>query len=443
MNARAVALGIWSLGLAYATEARAGNDDGVLVGNRAAMVGGAVAATVDDASSIWYNPGGLGSVQRAQIDVSGTVYAGRLYIVPEFIAVEGGPSKRAMVSEFLTVPAQVAFARELKPGVTLGLGYFAPQAASFVLREELDVGNERAGSRWQVTATSSEIQHIFAAAVGGSAQKGLRLGLGLNAGYQLTAETVSVFGEAHENFATQGAANQSVVVTSTRLSAETVLGLQWDAARTLTLGLTLRSPRMLLRETKESSFAFSTASGSGDPDAQSGVTSSFYGKLRRLKAGRIAIGFAYHYAGGYLSAEIDAQPGLEEADVQVHRRAFANARFGLYHALTRALAVGVGVFSDRAPEAETPGLLSARGDFYGATSGIELSNEHFLAPSERVKSLIFNSVIALRYAFSQGDFGETVVDPERLSTGEAAFRTVQSDIVVHEFALYVGSGLKF
>ena len=38
--------------------AHAGNDDGVLIGDEAVLTGGAVTATTDDGSSIWYNPAG-------------------------------------------------------------------------------------------------------------------------------------------------------------------------------------------------------------------------------------------------------------------------------------------------------------------------------------------------------------------------------------------------
>jgi len=55
---------------------------------------------------------------------------------------------------------------------------------------------------------------------------------------------------------------------------------------------------------------------------------------------------------------------------------------------------------------------SAEGHFYGGTLGMQLGNEHRLAPGEAAQSLIFSTVFALRYAFSSGTVGRVVTDPD-------------------------------
>src|SRR6185436_17705347 len=165
MRAAAVA-GVFLLTLLAAPFVRAGNDDELFVGNRAAMSGGAVSATVADSSATWYNPAGLGAIDRAQIDVSGTAYTVRFYTAPKFLSATSGESKDGSVSEFVSIPTQIAYVRRLAPGVSLGLGYFVPHASNWVLREQLEVGSAANGSQWQVAGTVSDVQHTAAAAVG-------------------------------------------------------------------------------------------------------------------------------------------------------------------------------------------------------------------------------------------------------------------------------------
>jgi hypothetical protein len=88
-------------------------------------------------------------------------------------------------------------------------------------------------------------------------------------------------------------------------------------------------------------------------------------------------------------------------------------------------------------------LLSGAGDFYGASAGIELSNEHRLSRDEPVDSLVFSTVFALRYAYSNGDFGRAVVDPGAITSGGEPFQEALGSLRAHEIGFYVGSGLHF
>jgi hypothetical protein len=62
-----------SLLLVASPTAQAGNDEGIPVGDEAALTGNTVAATVSDGSSLFYNPAGLAGAERDQVDVAATV----------------------------------------------------------------------------------------------------------------------------------------------------------------------------------------------------------------------------------------------------------------------------------------------------------------------------------------------------------------------------------
>src|SRR5262245_36969859 len=146
--------------------AHGGNDDELIVGNRASMTGGAAVATADDGSAVWYNPAGLGGIGRTTVDVSGTVYTLRFYSTDELLSTTTGASTGANVTEFVSIPTQIAFTRPLGEKVTLGLGYFVPRTSNIVLREQLAVGSEANGGEWQVALSAATAEQVLGAAIG-------------------------------------------------------------------------------------------------------------------------------------------------------------------------------------------------------------------------------------------------------------------------------------
>jgi hypothetical protein len=238
-----IVLGI-SLGTTvFASAARAGNDDGIFVGNRASMMGGAVTATVSDASATWYNPAGLGGELRNKIDVSATAYSLRSYRVPKFISTTTGEWKDGSVTEFVSVPAQIAYVRRVARDWSLGLGYFAPHVTNYVLREGIGEENPL-GSQWQVAATVAETTHTAGAGLGTTVLPGVRAGMSLIGGYSTTTQSFSLFGAVKNAGMLETLSSGASFATSTRLSLESGVGIQIDATPKLTLGVSARTPRM-------------------------------------------------------------------------------------------------------------------------------------------------------------------------------------------------------
>lgn len=426
--------------------ASAGNDDELFVGNRAAMAAGAVSATVADSSATWYNPAGLGAVDRSQVDVSATAYTVRLYSTPRFLSTVSGASRDGSVVEFVTIPTQIAYVRRLAPGVSLGLGYFVPQASNFVLRETLDVGTPTDGSSWQVAATVSNIQHTAAAALGIALSARARVGFSLVGGYAALTEAFTLFGALHQAGATTALSSRTAIGTSTRISIEAGAALQADLSPELALGINVRSPRLRLYENSDSSANIASGTAAGSTvglSAEALEPTSGGGGVELLRTGRAGVALAYRFEAGWVSAEIDIQPALHRAQTSVDRDTLVNARLGFYGSVLPYVSVGAGIFTDRAPEAARDSLLFGTGDFYGGTAGVEISNEHQLAPSEPVDTLVFSTTFAVRYAFSDGNFGRAVADPAALMAGAEPFEGAHGVLRTHEIALYVGSGLQF
>ena len=438
----ALPLALWLCWLP--TVAHAGNDEEFSLGNRASMLGGAVAATVDDASAIWYNPGGLGGVERDQLDVTGTVYSLRFYSVPGMLATTQGESRDGSVTEFVALPNSIAYLRLLRPGLTLGYGYFAPHSANNVVRENLDDRNGDPRSQWQIASAVADNQQVFAASIGAALTPRVRLGVSLLGGYSTTLSSVAAFGAVFAGDEVQAATSVDASVTSTQITAQLGAGVQLDLAPQFVLGLALRSPELRIYSSSDQ-FSNSNVGSLDDVDqpllraASRREESSEPIALRRL--GRAVVSLAYRYAGGSIALETDLQPGVSGVSGEPDRRFLVNARAGWYQRLDKMFALGVGLLTDRRPEARRYALGSGTADCYGGTLGVELSNEHQLAPGERAKSLIFNTVFAGRYAYCFGDFGRIVGDPRVVST--ELFVIEKGSMYSHELSLYMGSGLRF
>jgi hypothetical protein len=444
MGARFVAISWLSILCLAPSLARAGNDDELFVGNQAAMVGGAVSATVTDSSSTWYNPAGLGKIDRDQVDVSATVYTLRLYSVPDFIETTTGEADDGAVAEFVVAPSQIAYVRRLERGLSLGLGYFVPRATNYVLREAIEGGRTAERTHWQIAATVAEVQHYGAAGLGYEVSPRVRIGASLIGGYVTSTQSIALFGSAMSARQPVAAASVNAIGTVNVLTMEIGLGLQLELTDAVALGISCRTPQLQLRESIDLIVNRVTVS-IADPAAPVLETEPQHQRETRgldlRQAGRAGIALSFRYGDGWVSGEVDIQPPLSRPRIDVDRKALINARLGWYHALLPSLALGVGLFTDRSGEAKSWDFVSGEGDFYGASIGLELSNEHLLAPTERVKSLVFHSVFALRYAHSAGDFGRTVVRPEEIATGP--FYLEKGELNVHELGLYVGSGLRF
>lgn len=429
-----------TLGLAPSV-ARAGNGDGVLVGSDAAMSGGAVRATVDDGSAIWYNPAGLASGARDSVDLSVNAFQMRASEESGLISATTGETNDGGYLEIVSIPAAATLTRRLEPGLTLGLGIFAPRFEQHEVRTRLDTESGANTARWTLSSAQSRATYHAGAALGIRISDQLRIGVSL----------FGVYRDSNDSFQTAGVFELDDV---TRLVArggirrirsfglELGAGLQWEPHPGVLIGITARSPGVevatqVLAATTEIDATLSDVV----PDHLDFLpedTEAISPGVAVLTPGRFALALGHRFARGWIAAEIDVQPPLD-VDAVINRRLVWNVRVGGQYQLNDSFNVGFGAFTDHSEGSPIAELGQTRVDFYGLTAGLEYRSRYQLGGADEDRSIVFSTTFALRYAYGGGTVGGLRFDPARGTHRD----TVSIHTRIHEATLYVGSAVYF
>jgi long-chain fatty acid transport protein len=119
----ALAIATCMAGMALAGEA---NYQPFIVGERAAGMGGAVAATADGMDACFYNPAGLGAEKRDSISVNGTLYGIQNYETKD----AAFPGEDFDISSFVTIPTGLSAVKKIKDGTVAAFSVFVPSQSS-------------------------------------------------------------------------------------------------------------------------------------------------------------------------------------------------------------------------------------------------------------------------------------------------------------------------
>jgi long-subunit fatty acid transport protein len=421
--------------------ARAGNGDGVLLGNEAAMTGGAVAAVIHDGSGTWYNPAGLGAVDRDAVDVNGSALQLRAAEEGGLISSTTGESNDGGYLELISIPSAATIARRLEPGVTLAFGIFASRFSQHTTRTRLDAAAGINSARWTLSAAEFRATYHAGGAIGFRVDDHLRFGVSL----------FGVYRELSDTFQTAGA---FTLVDRTRLlarggirqirsfGAELGVGMQWEPNEHIAIGFTARSPGLeaftQLRSTTTTIDATITGTGPDELTFTPEDGEIFAPGFAVLTAGRFNLAIAHRFDRGWVAAEIDVQPPLD-IDPLLTRRFVWNARLGARYQVDDQLGLGAGFFTDHSEGTPIRELGETRVDFYGLSAGFDFRTPHNLGEGESAQTLVFATTAAVRYAVGIGEVGGLRFDP----ANGVQRATVPVDTTIHEVSLHIGSALYF
>lgn len=412
--------------------AHAGNDEGIPVGNDAALTGGAVGATVEDGNALHHNPAGIGWAASDQVDGSASLFVLRRFRIDDFIQPEGQPNEDAAVTALGSVPSSLSYSRRLRPGLSIALGVFVPQQESVEVRTSyLD---PRRPVDLSLVYSLGYRHYRLAGGFGARVGDDFTFGASLVVDYQEASISSQSSGGLIRGLSDGAFLVQSSSAFFAGVGLEIDLGMQWRPHDRVSVGLSIRSPVFGVFTHLESNSvqgAASVGAATGVSLTTTNVKSNDFGfDLTAPLRARLAI--ALRFDRGWISIDGDVQHPLDIDERNVHLDWRWNARVGAMVELSDAVTFGVGGFTDRA--ADKAGGI----DFYGGTVGIATRTARRL---DTGAPITFTTTIGARYAYGRGDASAVVVN----DTDDPAMilDTTQTDLRVHEIGLHLGSGINF
>jgi hypothetical protein len=436
-----------------AGQALAGNFDSFPLGNEAAMTGGAVHATIRDASALHYNPAGLAGIDRDSVDGSATALALRTGDFPGAVrarGVFGEVAGDAHNTVLLSVPSSLAIAKRLSPAVALGVGVFVPQ------HDRVDAGAKLEfvvpGFRYSATygvIQQSTTYHV-AAGLGLVVSPRVRLGLALVGVYQTTTaffDFAAGLDRGPPSGLSTGVVERKASIDVFALSA--IAGLQATPVDGLEVAAVLRLPALAVAgQATLTGFDQATTAGA---TTLVRASDSLEGTSPLIEPLRAHVGVARSFQQGYFGVSFERSLPVTSANGQPRFAASWNAQIGGRAWVSENVALGGGVFTDLSatPTASARGaelerldrVGSARIDYVGLMTGIEVRRRYATDDGQRRKALDFSTTLALRYAHGTGTVQGALIRP--LDDAPNATTQQATPATAHELNVHIGSALYF
>lgn len=408
----------------------------ITIGDRAFGLGGAFTAFASDATAGWYNPAGLGFIDRTYINATGNVYSYEHARAENFVVLEPttgtGGSATLDEKQIQATPSTFSLAKSLGSRGTVGFGVYVPRDInvedSFAIAANYD--SQLLGPTHEdfyERDSYSERSIYLGPGYGYRLNDYISIGASAFILYSITDLDMlqNITLTATDNTGSEtGIAKEKVTYWGTRF----LLGTKAKFGG-LHIGVSAFTPTVRISETTDSTSIESGFFGAGSP-----VNSVSSGKTSNTGRGwEVAAGVGWEEKDSW-ATELDVTYYIPEFRRDIAARNVTNVKVGGEYNLTPNYRLRAGFFTDFSP---WHGTLDTSDrpydiDIYGFT--LQLENHDYFPNSKIMRSFS----IGVRYAFGNGSVLGTLNNP---TTNDIS--TPRRDLDYQSIAIMLGGTLAY
>lgn len=408
----------------------------VTIGDRAFGLGGAFTAFASDATAGWYNPAGLGFIDRTYINATGNIYSYEHSRADNFIVIEPttgtGGSAALDEKQIQATPSTFSLAKSLGKYGTVGFGVYVPRDIN--VEDSFAIGANYVS---QLLGPTHEDYYERNAFTERNIYLGPSYGVRLNENISIGASAFILYSATDTDSlvnltltATGPSASQSMISKEkvTFWGSRFLLGTKAEFGG-LHIGLSAFTPTVRISEKTDSSLINSGIIGGGlqSVSVESKDTSN------TGRGWEVAAGIGWEEKDSW-ATELDVTYYIPEFQRDIAARNVANVKIGGECNLTDKYRLRAGFFTDFSP---WHGTLETSDrpydiDIYGFT--LQLENHDYFPNSKIMRSFS----IGVRYAFGNGNVLGTLNNP---TTNDIS--TPKRDLSYESIAIMLGGTLSY
>lgn len=423
----------------------AGNYNSNLLSGSASIKGGAQVSDAADGGALWYNPAGLGGINRKEFSLSGNGFMLRVRNNPNFMKTIVGTDVKSTESqsmEVFVIPSSVIMARSLTPNIGVAAGAFVPNMDKYdyLLTEE---GSQNGVDYTTAMELRNDTDQLYyGLGLGWQIIPQLRVGFnlfGFYSTYSLEFATSAIFSNGDDNLYYNHIRSYRSQDIHGILGS---LGLQWDITKNWHVGFRVTSPILgIVAKTKYRDEASIGIKGF-DSDADSYYnrvdgTIKDWGKL--VAPMNAAVGASYSSEKFSISAEVQIHAPMDFEDNP--KQLVVNGCLGGEFQIVDNFSMGFGLFTDLTPY-KRDGNDNEYMDYFGATLGGKYLSAYALEKNKKKDAIVFGTIVSIRYAVGIGKFGSVTFEP-LTDDADKLVVTGNSDADFHEISVHLSSELYF